>query len=379
MFDQPLGTSALGIAMTNIYRAINLAPDYINAKSALCYGLIARYTTKREDALLVEAEKACNALKEIAINSPRYHTANGYLQDNLQDLPGAIAAFERALEIEPNFVDAMNGLAETYLTKGSRERSREIILKGLAIANEASKVSPLFWKPPYIKARIYYISGQPDLAISESEKSIEIEPNYANLNNGASINFCFGDPAVALQMYERAVTLKFSRPELHYNLASTYSYFEDYESASEHIDTYFNLLEQENSDANLDGYIGAGDVHRLAQNFEKASELYQIAFSKAENERLQGDESPDLRSKLLYLEIMNATLSSPETVKTKQSEYINQLDDLVPLVVNPNSIMRLLFAYSELSQFDSAKALYLKIAPICKGFADAAAFARFRE
>jgi tetratricopeptide (TPR) repeat protein len=87
------------------------------------------YAAVRERFERGDASAARAPLEELAQRYPRYadlHYMIGILREREQDLDGAAASLERALDLNPSYAEAALALITIYELRGQHERSREI-------------------------------------------------------------------------------------------------------------------------------------------------------------------------------------------------------------------------------------------------------------
>ena len=97
------------------------------------------------------------------LQSPSGETGDNYSQQ-------AIDLFDQALQLEPNYVDAIVYKAITYI-------DLEQPAQALEQAETAISLSPLHENAWYYKAQAHASLGQTDAAITAYEKVLEINPN----------------------------------------------------------------------------------------------------------------------------------------------------------------------------------------------------------
>jgi tetratricopeptide (TPR) repeat protein len=87
------------------------------------------YLAVRERFERGDASGARAPLEGLAARYPRYadlHYMVGILREREQDLEGAAASLERALELNPSYAEAALALIAVYEQRGQHERSREV-------------------------------------------------------------------------------------------------------------------------------------------------------------------------------------------------------------------------------------------------------------
>lgn len=129
--------------------------------------------------------------------NPVFATEIGKLHLDRNETGEAVAAFQRALELKPDYLDARRGLAKAYDELGQTD-------KALVILEEATRVH----KNPellYEAGRLYYNQGKLDEAIARFTAALELRPGYANAMYSLGLAYQQqGKTAAALEQF-RAV------------------------------------------------------------------------------------------------------------------------------------------------------------------------------
>jgi len=107
-------------------------------------------------------------------------------------LDEAAAELEKAIEINPNYVDAYTSLGVVYINKGMFDEA-DVLWK------KAIEINPEYAGAHYNLGAIYFRKGMLDEAAAELKKAIEINPKYADAHNNLVIVYYF------MEEYELAV------------------------------------------------------------------------------------------------------------------------------------------------------------------------------
>jgi tetratricopeptide (TPR) repeat protein len=153
-------------------------------------------------------EEARELLSELCRDDQRdveiwflYSTANA----GLERFEDVIAACRKALEIEPNYLPALNSLASAHAALGRHAEATEAFATVLRLAPDNPAVLNNY-------GHALALSGRTEEARRALENAVRIQPFYAEAHyNLAVLLDQIGMPAEALREYEQAATLK---PEL---------------------------------------------------------------------------------------------------------------------------------------------------------------------
>ena len=142
-------------------------------------------------------------------------------------LDQAIAAYERAIELDPKYTPPHNGLGNAY-----RELGRD--KDAIAAYGRAIELDPKFAHPHYGLGNVYRVLGLNEDAIAAYGRAVELDPKFAHPHNGlGNVYRTLSRNEDAIAAYERAIELdpKFAAP--HSGLGIVYQLSEQYEKAEE--------------------------------------------------------------------------------------------------------------------------------------------------
>lgn len=122
---------------------------------------------KNEDNLWIATGKT-------SPSSPNTHNNLGDVYGRQGNKEAALKAFQKAIELKPDYGDAYHNLANTYLELKQTD-------KALENYQNALKFNPSLWQSYQNIAAIYYEQKKYDLTINYLQKAILINPNNLNL------------------------------------------------------------------------------------------------------------------------------------------------------------------------------------------------------
>src|SRR6184192_2604198 len=165
-------------ALSFFQRAVEKDPTFARAWTGIAkvWYFLADVYVKPLDAYATSKEAA---LKAIALDE-KDAEAHCYLSESKRvldwDLAGADAELKRALQLEPNSAPAHFFLALLPLFRGE-------LKEGLRLVLEAKKLDPVSAITSYVATAAYLANDQIDDAISEGQRTLQLDPNYFYLDS----------------------------------------------------------------------------------------------------------------------------------------------------------------------------------------------------
>ena len=230
------------MAKQNYARAIELDPNYARAYAgiAVCdsrlrthYG----FEIPIED-ILATTDKAL----AIDPNLPEAYAARGFALAVGNRREEAIAAFEKALELDPACHEANRYYAEFCVTDGHFEGAAQLFIRAMAI-------KPTDYGSPFMLINVFRSLGQQDKAesyarigIRKAEDELKAHPEDANAACLGAIALAFlGEHEKSLEWLARSLATAPGDANVQYNAACTYCQLGEAERA---IDLLENWLPQ---------------------------------------------------------------------------------------------------------------------------------------
>ena len=187
-------------ALSFFQRAVEKDPTFARAWTGIAkvWYFLADVYVKPLDAYPASKEAA---LKAIALDE-KDAEAHCYLSESKRvldwDLAGADAELKRALQLEPNSAPAHFFLALLPLFRGE-------LKEGLRLVLEAKKLDPVSPITSYVATAAYLANDQIDDAISEGQRTLQLDPNYFYLDSGLAAAYREkGNFAEAIALYTKA-------------------------------------------------------------------------------------------------------------------------------------------------------------------------------
>lgn len=127
----------------------------------------------------------------------------------------ALLFYNKALEVEPNYIPSLNNIGVMYSRQGQDQ-------KALVAFERANKLSKFSKTPRYNLARIYLTYGLAEAALPIFQSLLSASPQDAGLLNAVgSAHFMLSDYQKALSYFKNIPQNEWTRPEVGLNLALT--------------------------------------------------------------------------------------------------------------------------------------------------------------
>jgi len=226
---------------------------------------------------------------------PQYafpHNGLGTVYEDLGRYDDAIAEYQRAAELDPQRAYPHNNLGNVYYDLGRYEEA-------IAKYQRAIELDPQHAYPHNNLGNVYYDLGRHDEAIAEYQRAIELDPQLAYAyDNMADIFYQRGEYERARNLYQKSLELQ-PRLKPHIGLAGVYRHLGQEEKSREHIEQARALSPDEYDLACLESISGDADA---------AIKHLRAALEKAPGKRDWARRDPDfdfIRSGPRFQELVN--------------------------------------------------------------------------
>lgn len=235
-------------------------PDlYINVLKSLTEAVL----KDKENTVYIEARgKIMEGFRNLArLNreSEVFYANLGDVYQELKDYHSAKAAYEMALDINPNYINALNNLGNTYVQMGQLKEAVILFQKVLGI-------SPRDFHAHLNLGVVYSRLENYPKAIEFYEKTIRINPRDAQAY--FQLGFIYelkGQSQKAVENYQKTVQLKPDDAEAYYNLGNVYARLNQNDKA---IESYLKTVEINPNHVNA--FVNLSILYSLEKDFEKA-------------------------------------------------------------------------------------------------------------
>lgn len=220
-FGENAGRAQVQAGIKNYQEAIRLDPRFAGAWAGLASAHIALTWFGDVPARETMAQAKLEAQKALSLDG-RLASAwrvLAFIAHYLDwDQFSAEKQFRKALELNPREAVAASWFAEFLLDMRRYDEA-------LVYAKKAQDIDPRWLEPVTVAGNIHAFSGNPDLAIPEYQRALEIEPNYGLANHFLGRAYLAkGQTAKAIQQLRRSNELlgrvPFSMGDLGYALAA---------------------------------------------------------------------------------------------------------------------------------------------------------------
>ena len=274
----------------------------------------------------------------LAANSPNahiYNKARGDIMRGLSRNDEAMACYKRAIDLNPQYPEALNNLASMYLSAGDMKQAEIFFSKVISIKpdyvpalynmgmiyqktgrrveareliEKTVKLRPQHGEAWKVLAELFIQTAMFDEAHDAINKSIEIAPNVGNLLIGSALANKKADYKVAIEQLEEALRLEPENFDVIKNLGALYGHLEMYEKSCALCE---KALQREPDDSEILNNLG--NVYKGFGYLDKSISCYKRAIE------CDPDDSR-IYSNLLLAMIYSAE-SSPEEIARVSREY----------------------------------------------------------
>ena len=178
------------------------------------------------------------------------------------DFDRAIEDFNKALELDPNYIGAHYNRGLAYYYKGDFDRAIEDF-------NKALELDPNYIGTYYNRGLAYYYKGDFDRAIEDFNKALELDPNYIGIYYNRGLAYYYkGDFDRVIEDFNKALELDPNYIGAHYNRGLAYYYKGDFDRAIEDSNKALELKSPDTLRTRT--HLLRGYAYQLKRDFLKA-------------------------------------------------------------------------------------------------------------
>jgi serine/threonine-protein kinase len=205
----------LDMAITYFQDALRLAPDYAMAHAGLAdsYLLLTPYRNVPAAQSYPQAKEAAERALQLDSQLAAAHASLGVVKHEYDwDWAGAEQAFQRALELNPNYATAHQWYAELLTRLGRKTEARAEIERALAS-------DPLSLIVNSVSGWVYLNSREPERALEQLRKTLALDANFIPAHGYLGLaHQQLGQYPQALAEFRRALELSGGSPRYLANL-----------------------------------------------------------------------------------------------------------------------------------------------------------------
>jgi tetratricopeptide (TPR) repeat protein/DNA-binding winged helix-turn-helix (wHTH) protein len=273
ILNEPTTVERIHEAIGLFEQSLELDPDYSAAHAGVCRAHLAIYQATRESDSIPLAEQACRSALQSNPNLGVVYTALGRLRlITGGDLAAAAAAYGTALEINPQDVEALQGMAAV------RHRQQDIE-EAEALLQKAIDLQPGNWNTIDALGVLYFETGQYAAAADAYRQVVFLDPeNWLGLGNLGSALMMTGNFDAAVEPLNKSLAIERDAYFLS-NLGIIYYYLGEYDkSAAIHREA------AEEMPKSVSVWLNLGDALRFSSQPDAAVTAYQRASALAMDE-----------------------------------------------------------------------------------------------
>lgn len=338
-------------AIANFKACLALDPSFQQANEKL---LLAYQKSGRREEALVQLQKMLN--REA---SPEGYNTAGVMYYQNQQVEDAIAAFKRALQMNPRYQPAKDNLHQLYREQGIAALGNETYPEAIAFFLQALRLEPTDSTLYNLIGEVYARNGDHQNAIAEYKKALRFNPgdidarqNLARSYNNLGVQLTQSERwEEAIDAYQQArqlmpdlASVKTNLTDLYWKRANTLREQGNLDLA---IESYRELLAFDSGA--IDVYSLLGDLYFQKRNYPQAIREFSAAFTA-------DPENPQARNNLI------AVYHKYGQVLDNQQRYnqaIAQLEAGLALApAHINLRLSLAYVYEHAKDFDSARRVF---------------------
>jgi tetratricopeptide (TPR) repeat protein len=223
------------------------------------------FKTGDYDSAISEYDRAI----QLNPNNIEAYTYRGNAYDSKGDIDRAISDFDQAIQLDPSYGKAYINRGVAYIVKGDLDRA-------ISDLNKAIQLDPSSYAAYSNRGSAYQEKGDLDHAISDYDQSIQLNPNDATTfyNRGVAYHNK-GDLDHAIRDYDQAIQLNPNEYDAYYSRGLAYSLKGDPDRAISDFNTAIQL-DPNNAEAYYYrglAYTHKGEAQNVIADLKKALEL----------------------------------------------------------------------------------------------------------
>jgi superkiller protein 3 len=188
------------------------------------------------------------AVKQAAENNPtlsaevptRFNLGIHFYQQ--KEILKAIQAYQKVIELDPNYIEAYNNLGIIYQEMGDLEKALEAYQNSI-------NINPGYEKAYNNRGIVLYLQGRDEEALESFQKALGLNPQ--NIESYINMGVLFkkkGQIGKAIESYQKALAINPSHGETHYNLGLLCEEMGNFDLAIQHYHNVVQLFSKTHPD-----------------------------------------------------------------------------------------------------------------------------------
>lgn len=327
--------------------AIIRHPNFANAHAAICEYYIYDSWRGNEKEHLENAQLSCNKAVKLSDRSAYANSTLAYLYRRTGRVRESIALYNKILDWWPDNIDALSGLASSYLDAYRQDLPdiENAKTKMIKYAKLASLIEPDYWQHHSSLGTLKYFVGDMQSATVDFEKAANLNPNELAYTNVGTMHRCLGNIDKAEEFYLLAQNLA---PNSHLGddfLGSIYYHKGLYSKSAQLKEQALAKLKRQDKGGIHQIWGELADAYRKSGNIQKSIDAYLNAMQIIKRDKLRGNITvADKIYQFYYLEMLSKispTNYSNDELKLNISELEQVLKNNTD--VSSNAKLALLF------------------------------------
>ena len=268
------------------------------------------------DAIIAKCNEIIALPPDSSIEAMAY-TYRGIAKDEMGDYEGAIADYDRAIEINPQYARAYSNRGITKDNMGGHKGA-------IADYDRAIEINPQYAGAYNNRGTAKDNMGDHTDAIADYDRAIEIDPQYGTYNNRGVAKDSLGDYKGAIADFDRAIEINPQSAKAYKNRGDTKSNMGDHKGAIADYDRAIEINPQYagayTNRRIAKGKMGdhasalAGDEHALRIEPEHKNTIRSQSLMRAVLQTMKGKQPPSPPSSAKHKDIDDSTIPDGKVV-----------------------------------------------------------------
>ena len=272
ILERPQNLASLSSAAEYFEQALELDPDYAAAHAGLCQTYTDSFKFSDQANFIALANAACGAAIAASPNLHMVYSALGDLNMETGRIEGAETAFLKALDINSQDVQAMQGLALAYEGQERFDEAEELL-------NQTIVLQPGNWRSIDMLGKFLFAGGRyREAAIAYHQVVMLDQGNWQGHGNLGSALMMAGEFEAGAEALQRSLDIQ-PDPFYYSNLGIIYYYLGQFDKSVEIHRRAIAMPPNSSFD-----WINLGDALLFSSEADQAQEAYRNAVVIAQSD-----------------------------------------------------------------------------------------------